>query len=547
MKRLIILILLLNLINLCYGQNRLALLIGNASYTGNGLRNPLNDAADLSRILQNLGFSVTLKSDANQRQMEEAINGFSSQIQNGDVVLFFYSGHGTQVDGENYLIPVNELIESEADCKYKAVNANWLMEKLEKARINIIILDACRDNPFRGVRSGSKGMASMSAKPGGTYIVFATAAGQTAADGQGRNSPFTESLIKNLTLPDLKLEDVIKQVTRDVMQKTSRRQVPWTSGNLTDDFYFLETNEIKDREPKRKVNIESVVLYGELQISSDTDGSLFMDSEFLCNVKPGERKILRNITAGLHNLKFKTSSTEQQKSVNITADKITETGFSFEPQLKTPLSNITPGSTQNAVTDMDGNVYHTVQIGRQIWMVENLKVTRFRNGEAIPRITENDQWAQATASAYCDYNNDAKNSEIYGRLYNWFAVNDARKLAPAGWHVPSESEWNDLIKHLGGGIAAEQTLKESGFTHWQAKHKIGDNASGFTALPAGSRLYLIGNFDSMGYLAYFWSSDQHNYNGILYSGYCMLNSGSSGAILQATNQKSGYSVRCIKD
>ena len=178
------------------GQKRVALVIGNNEYKDAPLRNPTHDAEDIANVLRGLGFAVQTKINADQRQMEEAVKEFVREIQNGDVGLFYFSGHGVQVSGDNYLIPVGGSIETETDVRYKAVNAGLILGKMEESRnrTNIFILDACRNNPFKGFRSLSKGLTMMDA-PVGTFIAYATAPGSVAADGTDRNSPYAKHLM----------------------------------------------------------------------------------------------------------------------------------------------------------------------------------------------------------------------------------------------------------------------------------------------------------------------------------------------------------------
>lgn len=146
------------------------------------------------------------------------------------------------------------------------------------------------------------------------------------------------------------------------------------------------------------------------------------------------------------------------------------------------------------VTDYDGNVYQTVLIGDQCWMMENLKVTHYRNGDPIPHVTDGVTWGNLTSGAYCNYNNDEGNVATYGRLYNWYAVDDSRNIAPAGWHVPSDAEWQTLVDYLGGDAVAGGKMKEAGTTHWASPNTGATNESGFTALPGGGprpRWYLL--------------------------------------------------------
>ncbi len=221
------------------GQKRIALVIGNNEYKESPLRNPTHDAEDIANVLQGLGFTVQMKINADQRQMEEAVKEFAREIQNGDVGLFYFSGHGVQVGGDNYLIPVGGSIETETDVRYKALNAGLILGKMEESRnrTNIFILDACRNNPFKGFRSLSKGLNMMDA-PVGTFIAYATAPGSVAADGSDRNSPYAKHLILALKSRGVPIEMVFKQVLRGVRKETEGKQVPWTASSLPDDFYF---------------------------------------------------------------------------------------------------------------------------------------------------------------------------------------------------------------------------------------------------------------------------------------------------------------------
>lgn len=181
--------------------------------------------------------------------------------------------------------------------------------------------------------------------------------------------------------------------------------------------------------------------------------------------------------------------------------------------------------SSNTVTDIDGNVYQTVTIGTHVWMAENLKVTRYRNGDAIPIVTNKDSWGSLSNGAYCEYNNDVNNVVTYGRLYNWYAVDDSRKLAPAGWHVPTDGEWKQLEIYLGmSQIDAHSygwrgetifnvggKLKETGTTHWISPNEGATNETGFTALAGGVRVSCCradNYFMQVGTSAGFWTSTE---------------------------------------
>ena len=226
-------------------ESLIALIIGNACYKSFPLRNPVNDAEDMAGVLRERGFEVIMRTDANHRDMEKAIREFGKKLRNGGVGLFYFSGHGMQVNGVNYLIPVNEDIKAEDEIKYKAVDANFVLSKMESAgnAMNIMILDACRDNPFaRSFRSLARGLAQMDA-PQGTLIVYATAPGRTADDGTGRNGIFTRNLLDFIKQSNLEITQILKEVRRRVIDETDGKQIPWEASSIIGNFYFNQNKK----------------------------------------------------------------------------------------------------------------------------------------------------------------------------------------------------------------------------------------------------------------------------------------------------------------
>jgi uncharacterized protein (TIGR02145 family) len=195
----------------------------------------------------------------------------------------------------------------------------------------------------------------------------------------------------------------------------------------------------------------------------------------------------------------------------------------------------------NGVTDIDGTVYTSIVINGQEWMQQNLAVTKYRNGDPIPTGLSNTTWENTTSGAYAICNNDAANNSTYGKLYNWYAVNDSRGLCPTGWHVPSDAEWTTLETSLGGSSVAGGKMKST--TGWNAPNIGATNESGFTGLPGGRRNY-IGTYGSIGSYGFWWSSTETSSNyawhrRLYYDGY----------IVAHTNyyKQYGYSVRCVRD
>lgn len=218
---------------------RVALVMGNAAYPGAGaLKNPANDARDIAAKLKKLGFDVTVRTDVRQKDMLRALTEFGEKVQSGTEALFFYAGHGMQVRGKNYLIPIDAEIRTESAVSSEAVDVDQLLDKLASARLSLVILDACRNNPFeRRFRGSGQGLAQINA-PTGTLIAYATAPGKVAADGEGRNGLYTAELLSAMDVPGIRIEDVFKRVRANVINRSGDAQTPWESSSLTGDFYF---------------------------------------------------------------------------------------------------------------------------------------------------------------------------------------------------------------------------------------------------------------------------------------------------------------------
>ena len=234
-------------LELMKSEQRIALVIGNDGYETAPLRNPGNDARTMARTLRELGFEVTEKLNLNQKEMKQEIFNFGQRLLKGGVGLFYYAGHGMQVNGRNFLVPIGARVEHERQIEFEGVDVASVLAEMEYARnrLNIVILDACRDNPFaRSFRSGAQGLASINA-PTGTLIAYATAPGAVANDGPADHGVYTGELVKVMRTPGLKIEDVFKQVRSSVREATLGKQIPWESSSLEGDFYFkLPVHEV---------------------------------------------------------------------------------------------------------------------------------------------------------------------------------------------------------------------------------------------------------------------------------------------------------------
>jgi uncharacterized protein (TIGR02145 family) len=458
-------------------QQKFALVIGVKSYTYvTPLQNSLNDARDMSATLKKKGFTVVeVFEPATKRIMQDGIIRYFKLLQGNPNAagLVFYSGHGMQVKGVNYLIPAQANPQIEADLDDQCVNMDYVMRAIQEAGngLNIFVLDACRNNPFRSFsRSGEKGLTMVDA-PQGSYIVYATKPGSVASDGTGRNGLFTSKLLQYINTEGLNIEQVFKQVARDVATDSGNEQRPWIASDYTGDFYF---------------------------------------------------------TPGLG-------------ATTTTTQPITQ------PIVKSENTSVPVSSPPSGAGGLDYGYgtagARTVNVGTQEWLGKNLNVDRFANGDPILEAKTEGEWARAGENkqpAWCYYNNDPALGRTYGKLYNWYAVNDPRGLAPSGWHVPSDDEWTALTNYLGGEAAAGLPMKST--SGW-LENGNGNNSSGIAGLPGGLRSP-NGSFNYLGKLGYWWSASESASDKAWYR---VLYYNFGGVFRYGGSKSCGFSVRCLRD
>ena len=251
-------------------EARYALVIGNGSYKGiSPLRNPANDAVDIASVLRQLDFDVDVLVDSNLREMRSGVRELHRQLQADpeSIGLFYFAGHGVQSQGNNYLVPVDADILTETDLEYEALSANYVLDYLNESEssFNFIVLDACRDNPYSTFRSTSRGLAVVNA-PKGSIVMYATGAGEVAADGTGRNGTFTESLLNYLGTPGIPVTEMVRMVMGDVSASTDGSQVPAFYSNYFGDFSFnsegLGASSVQPRVMSSTVRPELIVPKG---------------------------------------------------------------------------------------------------------------------------------------------------------------------------------------------------------------------------------------------------------------------------------------------
>lgn len=296
-------------------SQRLALVIGNSHYNSGPLKNPVNDARGICAALTKLGFEVIYEEDATRRKMDEAVRTFYSKLRQSETGLFYYAGHGMQVKGRNYLIPVDARIETESDVEHESIDVGRVLGKMEDAGnpVNIVILDACRDNPFaRGVRSSGSGLARMDA-PVGSIVAYATSPESVASDGTGKNGVYTKHLLKQIMIPGLTIEQVFKGVRNGVIDETNNKQVPWESTSLRGDFYFSGIPAAAATDPclvkcgSNKLPLEDVmrlsqghlVLYNQMKKEGKQHRPEFIDTlkKIICDFRSIEDALQANYEA----------------------------------------------------------------------------------------------------------------------------------------------------------------------------------------------------------------------------------------------------------
>jgi formylglycine-generating enzyme required for sulfatase activity len=305
------------------GGARYALVIGNGNYVDFGkLANPVNDATDIAASLKNLGFQVSLYTDATRRQMNQALNDFHDKLaQNSSSAGFFwYAGHGIQSKGENYLLPVGAQIKREADLDDEAVSARKVSALLDDARnrVNVVVMDACRNNPIPSLgRGGSRGLTVVSAAPAESMIMYSTGAGQVAADGAGRNSPFAQAFLKYMAQGG-DITATIKAITAETKRLTNGEQIPYLYSSLTVDF-ALNPKASSALAASANLSTPSVTMtksYGGLAVSVATAGELYVDGMKVGDLSAGGKARLGNIEAGERSveIRYADGKVEMQKA-----------------------------------------------------------------------------------------------------------------------------------------------------------------------------------------------------------------------------------------
>ncbi|MEW5814402.1 MAG: SUMF1/EgtB/PvdO family nonheme iron enzyme [Spirochaetota bacterium] len=436
-------------------EKRIALVIGNNAYQSSPLRNPLNDARDVSQSLAAVDFEVETLLDASRKEMDDAIYKFGVKLREGGVGLFYYSGHGAQYRGENYLIPVDVTIRSAVELPYKAVPAGLLLGYMNEARneLNMVVLDACRDNPFAGAKSVDKGLTVMGERPEGSIIVYATAPGKTAEDGTGRNSPFTSAFLKYVRRPGIDVKRAFDFIGQEVAQSTQDRQRPAIYHDFYGEFYFAgegggEASVVEERAPGPVITIEEA--YGSVRVETETAGTFYLDGVRQTSVPAGASARIDNLEAGTHTFRMVYEDGEREtKTVTVYKDSTAPVAFSYRPAPKVPegfvlveAGTFSLGSNAGA---SDEKPVHTVTISRPFYM-SKYEVTQaqwravmgsnpsYFKGDDLP--VESVNWYEAV-----EYCNRLSRQEGLTACYSGSGASIRCDFSADGYRLPTEAEW----------------------------------------------------------------------------------------------------------
>lgn len=335
MKKHLIVILLLCLTFAVFAARK-ALVIGNSEYTSSPLRNPVNDARAMEKALRDLGFEVTTGYNLKDyREMLRLIQDFGAGLKEGSVGLFYYAGHGVQHEGVNYLIPTQANIRQDRDIVLEGVSLDWVLAEMDYAQndLNIIILDACRNNPYASkLRSPKRGLAAPSIeKFPELLIAYATAPGGVAEDGTGSNGIYTEELLKNIKTPGLSLSQILMQTRKGVMSRTNGVQIPWDSSSLTEDFYFARATDqvpttVQPSETKAP-KVQTVHHYGSIVVTSSREADVYFDGSFVGKVSSAASLEIRDVIVGNHSIEARCSDKSETKKIYVIKNEKSEVHF----------------------------------------------------------------------------------------------------------------------------------------------------------------------------------------------------------------------------
>lgn len=459
-------------------QKKLALIIGAQNYASlPPLRNAISDAQAMTTTLKSKGFEVeTLYDPKSKKEIRDAITRYYNVMRDavGAVGIFFYAGHGTQFEGMNYIIPTQAPLDNPGDLEEYCVKMNYVMDVLKTSTKSLNIVMLDACRSIPSFTRDSGQGLTRMEAPQGSIVIFATQPGKVASDGMGSNGLFTSKFLKIVNEPGLNITEVFKKVKQEVYAESNQQQLP---------------------------SVEDNSIGGDFYFSAET---------FSAATNPVQKTLAQPNPVNQETL----PPVQPEKSIDPNAP----VDFGYGP-----------------------GKFEVTKIGSQKWVKVNLNTSSFSDGTPILHAKTIEEWKRAGATgtpAWCYYDNDPGYGKDYGRLYNWYAVNNARGLCPAGYHLPSDREWKMLVEQLGSDPGKK--MKPNG--EWSEK-SLKEKAVGFSGLPGGSR-NSDGLFDELHVRGKWWSSTE--YDEITAWGRSLKDE-YVNVYKDSYPKVQGFSVRCLKD
>ena len=499
-------------------EARIALVIGNADYADLGrLRNPPNDAQDIAAALRQIGFEVDLRIDADLETMEQAVVEFGRRLASnrGATGFFFYAGHGVESGGENYLIPARASIASESFLRTRSVATQAVLDEMQRSgsNLNVVVLDACRDNPFSWARSGSRGLAPVGYQPPGSIIAYATSAGSVAADGDGRNGTFTAELLKHIATPGIDINEMFRRTGQGVRNLTNGRQVPAVYNQFFDTAYLAAapSGAAVPQAPAARPSITVEREYGSIRVSVETAGTVYLDGEELGRLDAGQSATIGEVPTGTRRLEVRYEDGERETiTAAVRSGTAATARFSYVERVE--LRESIPTEFVQGGTFRMGSPSGGRDNERP---VRSVTVSSFHMARTPTTFAQYDEFARAT-------NRDLPNDRGWGRderpvigvnwhdavaYANWLSEQDG--LTPAyrisgtnvtwdrganGWRLPTEAEWEFAAR--GGTQSRGYTYAGSNDVNAVAWYT--ENSNSRTQPVAGKQANELGLYDMSG-------------------------------------------------